>query len=327
MGPFFICGIAMTLPAVLRKITAGLLIYLALASSSPPTHGANEISKNSSNKTNTKSQKYTIARNDNALSSYEEGIKLYSSGDIQGAIASFSRALRSNKISTRLKNSSLLARAKMYLAISQPLLAWKDLKDIQYKDNDAIKVGELNLMKGVTSIQLKLYKQALLYFNKAETNLPSSAILYSNRGVAYQEVGNLQKARSDFKTAMSIQPDIPTAYNLAVLERKSKNYASCIGILSSIIKKNGQNPAFYQQRGICFARMDLKDEAIKDLLKSLTIDKSNPVALEELGDVVYKMNKRESALKYLESAATVYLQANKSEEYIRIQEKINLMQQ
>ena len=155
MGPFLFAKFTMTLPAVLRKITAGLLIYAALASSSP-TNAANKIKKNSFHGNEIKMKQHNIAKGSSALSSYKEGVKLYSNGDIQGAIASFSRALRSNQISATLKNSSLLARSKMYLAISQPLLAWKDLKNIQYKNNDAIKVGELNLMKGVTSIQLKL---------------------------------------------------------------------------------------------------------------------------------------------------------------------------
>lgn len=251
---------------------------------------------------------------------YDKAVALYEQGDLQGSIKSFSRILTARSVDRDLRNASFLGRAKMYLAISQPMLALGDLKKIEYRKPTPQQEGELNLLMGVTSIQLKLYQQSLLYFRKAESVLPPSALLYSNRGVAYQALGDLTRAKRDFKLSLSLKKALPTQYNLAVLEKDSKNYAECVRLLNAIAISSKATPAVFQQRGICYARLGAADKAIRDLLKALAADGANPITLEELALIMSAKGNKEAALKYLELASSIQLQRGDANEYSRLLE-------
>ena len=256
---------------------------------------------------------------------YDKAVELYETGDLQGSIKSFSRILTVRTADRNLRNASLLGRAKMYLAISQPMLALGDLKNINYQNPTPQQQAELDLLMGVTSIQLKLYKQALSYFGAASKVILPSALLYSNRGVAYQALGDLKNARRDFKLSLSLEKTLPTQYNLAVLEKESKNYAECVRLLNEIDISSNATPAVFQQRGICYSRLNLPESAIRDLLKALAADSANPTTLEELAQVMAANGDQESALKYLELASSIYLQLGDADNYSRLLELIEAL--
>ena len=253
---------------------------------------------------------------------YDKAVDLYETGDLQGSIKSFSRILTVQTADRNLRNAAFLGRAKMYLAISQPILAMGDLKKINYQNPTRQQQGELDLLMGVTSIQLKLYKQAMSYFRAASSVLKRSALLYSNRGVAHQALGDLKSARRDFKLSLSLEKTLPAQYNLAVLEKKSRNYAECIRLLDGISANSKATPAVFQQRGICYSRLGKSENAIRDLLKALAADSANPITLEELAQVMAVNGDEESALKYLELASSIHLQLGDADNYSRLLELI-----
>jgi len=249
---------------------------------------------------------------------YDKAVELYEKGDLQGSIKSFSRILTVQAADRVLRNAAFLGRAKMYLAISQPMLALGDLEKIHYQNPTPQQKAELDLLKGVTSIQLKLYKKSLSYFSEASKILPPSALLYSNRGVAYQALGDLNSARRDFKLSLSLEKTLPTQYNLAVLEKKSRNYSECVRLLNEVSRSSKVTPAVFQQRGICYSRLGSFDNAIRDLLKALAADGENPITLEELAQIMAANGDKEGALKYLEVASSIYLQLGDADGYSRL---------
>ena len=270
-------------------------------------------------------QSWLLSQTLSLADEYDKAVELYETGDLQGSIKSFSRILTVQTADRDLRNASFLGRAKMYLAISQPMLAFGDLKKINYQNSTPQQQAELDLLMGVTSIQLKLYKQALSYFREASNVLTPSALLYSNRGVAYQALGDLKSARRDFKLSLSLEKTLPTQYNLAVLEKKSRNYAECVRLLNGIATSSKATPAVFQQRGICYSRLGYSENAIRDLLKALAADSANPITLKELAQVMAANGDEDSALKYLELASSIYLQLGDADNYSRLLELIEVL--
>ena len=106
---------------------------------------------------------------------------------------------------------------------------------------------------------------------------------------------------------------------------KSKNYAECVRLLNEIAISSNATPAVFQQRGICYSRLDLPESAIRDLLKALAADSANPTTLEELAQVMAANGDQESALKYLELASSIYLQLGDADNYSRLLELIEAL--
>lgn len=253
---------------------------------------------------------------ENAYAKYEEG-------EYQDAIASFGRViLGSLNASQEERNEALLGRAKLFLVISQPELSLSDLGLVKYPRASFQKNAELNLVKGVAFIQAKQYSKAIDSLRLAEKVLDSNAMLLSNRAVAYQSLGKYDLARKDLEASLRLERAEATLYNLAVLEKLDKNYQRCVSILSTLINAKKTNPAVFQERGTCLARLGQVDAAITDLLKSLAINQANPYVLEELGGLIAQKGDGSGARQYLETASSLYLQSGATADYTRVLSKL-----
>lgn len=253
----------------------------------------------------------------------ETATSQYEQGNYEDAIGAFGRIILGTVAATQSqRNAALLGRAKLFLVISQPQLALSDLGLIQYPANAFSDNAQLNLVKGVAFIQAKQYAQAVAHLTRAEKAMEPNAMLLSNRAVAYQSLGRYELARQDLEASLRLERAEPTLYNLAVLEKFAGQYQRCVSILSGLIAERKSNPAVFQERGICLARLGQVDAAIGDLLKALAINQANPPVLEELGGLLAQKGDRDGARQYLESAASFYLQAGATTEYTRVLGKI-----
>ena len=253
----------------------------------------------------------------------ETAYSQYEQGNYEDAIGAFGRIILGTVPATQSqRNAALLGRAKLFLVISQPQLALSDLGLVQYPANSFSDNAQLNLVKGVAFIQAKQYAQAVAHLTRAEKVMEPNAMLLSNRAVAYQSLGKYDLARNDLEASLRLERAEPTLYNLAVLEKFAGQYQRCVSILSGLIAERKSNPAVFQERGVCLARLGQLDAAIGDLLKALAINQANPPVLEELGGLLARKGDKNGARQYLESAASFYLQAGATAEYTRILSKL-----
>ena len=275
-------------------------------------------------------QKPPIHRNINSrpvliaqAASYESAVQRFDSGKYAEAISIFTRIISSNP-SRSQKNLSLMGRAKSYLLLGQPGLAILDLNKIKYNDFETKENGELALMKGATYLQLKKYKLSIKYTTDALNILPNNASGYSNRAVALKALNRLEAARRDYIKSLSLISSASTVYNLAVLEAELGNYSACSSYLTDVIKTNPKYIQVYFQRGFCLSRLGNNDDlALTDLLKVISEDSSNPKAMEEIGIILLRNNKRESGVTYIEKASEVYLGKGDIDNYTRVLSLIN----
>ncbi len=245
------------------------------------------------------------------------GISLFNSGKFTDSISAFSRVITLNPPS-KIKNKALIGRAQAYLIIKQPSLAVPDLASIKYSPNETAAQGQRDLILGVAFIQLKNYNSAVKWLNQAIKLMPNNASAYSNRAVAFQSLGKLQAATKDLQSSLRLNPTPATVYNLAVLEKKKKNYQRCFNLLSEIEKTETPYPGVFLQKGLCAAKLNKTDQALKDLIKAASLDRTNAFALENIGVILAKGGEKKGAISYLEKAGQLYLMEGKVEEYSKV---------
>jgi lipoprotein NlpI len=128
-------------------------------------------------------------------------------------------------------------------------------------------------------------------------------------------MGNLEAARSDIQKAVFIQPTRANFFNLAVLERQSGNFSICADILTKILNGDTSFAPAYVQRGMCLASEGKHQDAIKDLLKAITLEPSIADAYFQMGKSMKALGKKDGAKSYLLKSADTYLAQGKIVEY------------
>lgn len=172
-----------------------------------------------------------------------DGENAFEEGRMQDAVDAFTRALKAQP-----KNDEVLAyRAAAYVALGK-------LDDALADAEEAIKLesafslawntrGYLRWMRGDFKGAVSDYTAAIAYAaDDRRVDTGGRAQMYQNRGVAWQDAGNTDRALLDFDTCIELQP---------------------------------ANPAFYENRGLIYVDKQLFDVAFKDFDRALELDSKN----------------------------------------------------
>jgi len=248
-------------------------------------------------------------------------VELKAGTGMEGAAASFNSGNYNEAIATWTSviakagqaKDALLNRAKAYLVIRQPLLAVADLEKLE-KTAGRNEKSMVLMLKAVAYSDLGNKEEALRFFAEAEA-IDQNPYVYINRASVYQSMGNLEAARSDIQKAVFIQPTRANFFNLAVLERQSGNFSICADILTKILNGDTSFAPAYVQRGMCLASEGKHQDAIKDLLKAITLEPSIADAYFQMGKSMKALGKKDGAKSYLLKSADTYLAQGKIVEY------------
>jgi tetratricopeptide (TPR) repeat protein len=248
-------------------------------------------------------------------------IEVKAGAGMEGAAASFNSGNYNEAIATWTSliakagqaKDALLNRAKAYLVIRQPLLAVADLEKLE-KTAGRNEKSMVLMLKAVAYSDLGNKEEALRFFAEAEA-IDQNPYVYINRASVYQSMGNLEAARSDIQKAVFIQPTRANFFNLAVLERRSGNFSICADILTKILNGDTSFAPAYVQRGICLASEGKHHDAIKDLLKAITLEPSIADAYFQMGKSINALGKKDGAKSYFLKSADIYLAQGKMVEY------------
>lgn len=172
-----------------------------------------------------------------------DGEEAFEAGRMQEAVDAFTRALKAQP-----KNDEVLAyRAAAYVALSK-------LDDALADVEEAIKLESIFSLAWNTRGYLRWlrrdfkgavadYTAAIAYAaDDRRVDTGGRAQMYQNRGVAWQDAGNTDRALLDFDSCITLQPG---------------------------------NPAFYENRGLIYVDKQLFDVAFKDFDRALELDARN----------------------------------------------------
>jgi len=145
------------------------------------------------------------------------------------------------------------------------------------------------------------------YFEKGEYELavqtytedlkfkPTDVKMLYNRGRAYQEMGNLNDAKSDFESALDQDPkNFQVLLSLSALQLEEKNYASALLYATKAEEIPGAPAMASLLKGRALHQMGLTEEALKAYGNAIQIDKDFGQAYFNRGmlKVALKRNKQ-----------------------------------
>ncbi|GEM_PF-3662047 len=118
------------------------------------------------------------------------------------------------------------------------------------------------------------YEQAISYLDQALNNNPRFALAYNRRGACYYALNKVQKAKTDYETALSIEPDLARAlHNMGLVAEQLGNLESAIQWYTKAIQSN-EKPyaasALYCRGRLAFNNNRMED-AISDLQQSIKL--------------------------------------------------------
>ncbi len=131
---------------------------------------------------------------------------------------------------------------------------------------------------------------AIQYYTNALRVRPSSEEALYNRGLYYQEIGQLDKAEGDYKSILTNNPKYADAYyNLGFIALVNKqDYPEAIRQFSNAIRENQNYVEAFYNRGLAYDYSGDKSSAIKDYRSALSVFPNYGLALDRLREIEHK---------------------------------------
>lgn len=129
---------------------------------------------------------------------------------------------------------------------------------------------------GLTELEMKDYVAALTHFDSAMSHNPAVSNYYVNAGRCHEALEQFDKAKTDYETALAINPDHHLAqHNLSVLNRKYGSTEEAAQLLDDVIHKNPELPFPYAERAYHKMNNGALTEALADYNKAIELSPEN----------------------------------------------------
>ncbi len=184
--------------------------------------------------------------------------------------------------------------------LAQARIIFKEILDIQPKHFDALQLlAMVEYQTGNPQIALKL-------INKAIGINPNNADIYSNRGVLFQELKQMDRALESYDKAIALKPDYAEAnFNRGnVLRELSQFDAALESYDKAIAIKPGYAEA-YTNRGIALKELKHLDEALASYDKAIAIKPDYAEAYSNRGIVLKELKRLDEALASYDQAIAI----------------------
>jgi tetratricopeptide (TPR) repeat protein len=146
-----------------------------------------------------------------------------------------------------------------------------------------------DLTKGYAKYQYEMTDLSIADYTAALEKDPNNALVYSNRGVAYADIGDYGRAFADCNRAIDLAPNLTYVYynrGVAYYYKNDKNdYDRAIADFNQAIRLDPYFALAYYRRGIMYSMKVDFDRAIADLTQAISLNSSNLDAYNFRGSV------------------------------------------
>jgi tetratricopeptide (TPR) repeat protein len=143
---------------------------------------------------------------------------------------------------------------------------------------------------------------------------PNFAEAYNNRGVAYDELNQHERAIEDYRKAIELNPNYAGAYsNRGVAYDELNQHERAIEDYNNAIELNPNYAEAYYNRGNAYAELNQQERAIEDYRKAIELNPNDAKAYSNRGLAYDKLNKHERAIEDYDNA--IELNPNYAEAY------------
>ena len=160
-------------------------------------------------------------------------------------------------------------------------------KAIEYLNN-AIKLqpdyARAYYNRGLAYDDLGQYQRAIVDYNEVIHLKPKNAVAYHNRGLAYDNLGQHQRAIEDYNEAMRLQPnDAITYYNRGRAYADVGQYQRAIEDLNEAIRLQPNDADAYLFRGCIYSKLNQNQQSIEDYNQAILLKPDDATAYNNRG--------------------------------------------
>jgi tetratricopeptide (TPR) repeat protein len=165
-----------------------------------------------------------------------------------------------------------------------------------------LKSAERHIKEGINHIQARDFEKALKSFQHAEKKKPENSNIKNYISQAYAGLENFDKANEYILKAIALEPESPTHKQLysTYLMKQGKNLEA-IPVIDEALKLQPID-IIYILRGQADYHMGNMESALIFFDKALELDKRNPLSNHMKGLVLYRLERFEDAIPFLEIA-------------------------
>jgi len=136
--------------------------------------------------------------------------------------------------------------------------------------------------RGLAYLDEKDYDKAISDFTEA-IRLDPKFDAYFHRGVAYAEKGDHDKAISDYTEAIRLEPNDVAYYNRGLMYDKKRDHDRAISDYTEAIRLNPNYASAYYNRGLMYAEKEDHDKAIFDYTEAIRLNPNHSKAYNVRG--------------------------------------------
>lgn len=152
--------------------------------------------------------------------------------------------------------------------------------------------------RGLAYVELGLITEAIEDFNMAIDLNPENADFYTNRGEASHIIGNYEQSINDFTKALSLAPGNSNLFlNLGAVNDIIGNIDEAIELYSKAISLNPNYAEGFNIRGIAYERKSLYKLALSDFSEAIRLNPNYSDAYFNKGLIHDVMGQYENAIK------------------------------
>jgi tetratricopeptide (TPR) repeat protein len=168
-------------------------------------------------------------------------------------------------------------------------------------------------MRGDIFMARKEYSAAIGEYERIVATEPKNAALLNKIGVAYQQLGDLQRAERAYKRSMHADKNFASAVNnCGTVEYEKKHFGKAIGLYKKGLELHGDTPTMYSNLGYAYFANKEYPEAMSSFQKALALDPTIFDRRGQGGTVVQQRSIPDPGLFYFFVAKT-YAQAGDAE--------------
>ncbi|KST69208.1 tetratricopeptide repeat protein, partial [Mastigocoleus testarum] len=139
--------------------------------------------------------------------------------------------------------------------------------------------------------------RSINHYSKEIQNNPKNAENYNNRGNAYYNKKEYDKAIADYSQAIKLNPKGAVYYhNRGNAYNNKKEYDKAIADFNKGIELDPKNPLYYKNRGDTYNNKKEYDKAIADFNKGIELDPKNPLHYNNRGSAYHNKKEYDKAI-------------------------------
>ncbi len=152
--------------------------------------------------------------------------------------------------------------------------------------------------RGNAYSELREYNKAIEDYNQAIKFNSEDAEAFYNRGITYEELGEYNKAIEDYNKAIEINSEYFEAFNnRGNAYVKLIEYNKAIEDYNKSIEINSENDEAFYNRGNVYAKLREYNKAIEDYNKTIEINSEDIKAFYNRGNAYVKLGKYDKAIE------------------------------